>query len=104
MVAARLNGRIDFLRLETYNQGRQIDWGFMSAYRRSKHFEAKYLLLSNVSFLINFLPLQHIFALVQREVYQIPKYPVKVTLVRLHRAVKKRCVAIWSNNIKDINS
>lgn len=37
LVAARLNGRIDFLRLETYNQGRQIDWGFMSAYRRSKH-------------------------------------------------------------------
>lgn len=36
LVAARLNGRIDFLRLETYNQGRQIDWGFMSAYRRSK--------------------------------------------------------------------
>lgn len=35
LVAARLNGRIDFLRLETYNQGRQIDWGFMSAYRRS---------------------------------------------------------------------
>lgn len=36
LVAARLNGKIDFLRLETYNQGRQIDWGFMSAYRRSK--------------------------------------------------------------------
>lgn len=36
LVAARLSGRIDFLRLETYNQGRQIDWGFMSAYRRSK--------------------------------------------------------------------
>lgn len=37
VVAARLNGRIDFLRLETYNQGRQIDWGFMSAYRRSEY-------------------------------------------------------------------
>lgn len=36
VVAARLNGRIEFLRLETYNQGRQIDWGFMSAYRRSE--------------------------------------------------------------------
>lgn len=35
VVTARLSGRIDFLRLETYNQGRQIDWGFMSAYRRS---------------------------------------------------------------------
>lgn len=37
VVASRLSGRIDFLRLETYNQGRQIDWGFMSAYRRSKY-------------------------------------------------------------------
>lgn len=36
IVAARLSGRIDFLRLQTYNQGRQIDWSFMSAYRRSK--------------------------------------------------------------------
>lgn len=36
VVAARLSGRIDFLRLESYNQGRHIDWGFTSAYRRSK--------------------------------------------------------------------
>ncbi|KAL9694647.1 hypothetical protein quinque_013932 [Culex quinquefasciatus] len=35
VVAARLSGRIDFLRLETYTQGRQIDWGFTSAYRRT---------------------------------------------------------------------
>lgn len=35
VVAARLSGRIDFLRLESYNQGRHIDWGFTSAYRRS---------------------------------------------------------------------
>lgn len=38
VIAARLSGRIDFLRLETYTQGRQIDWGFTSAYRRSKFF------------------------------------------------------------------
>ncbi|KAL9705370.1 hypothetical protein quinque_008888 [Culex quinquefasciatus] len=35
VVAARLSGRIDFLRLETYTQGRQFDWGFTSAYRRT---------------------------------------------------------------------
>ncbi|EDS28496.1 conserved hypothetical protein [Culex quinquefasciatus] len=35
VVAARLSGRIDFLQLETYTQGRQIDWGFTSAYRRT---------------------------------------------------------------------
>ncbi|EDS45588.1 sterol regulatory element binding protein cleavage-activating protein [Culex quinquefasciatus] len=39
VVAARLSGRIDFLRLETYTQGRQFDWGFTSAYRRT-HFPA----------------------------------------------------------------
>lgn len=46
LVAARLSGRIDFLRLETYNQGRQIDWGFMSAYRRSK---SSYLLFYSIT-------------------------------------------------------
>ncbi|XP_052897024.1 sterol regulatory element-binding protein cleavage-activating protein isoform X1 [Anopheles moucheti] len=35
VIAARLSGRIDFFRLETYTQGRQIDWGFTSAYRRT---------------------------------------------------------------------
>lgn len=35
VVAARLSGKIDFLRLETHTQGRQIDWNFTSAYRRS---------------------------------------------------------------------
>ncbi|KAL9694253.1 hypothetical protein quinque_013538 [Culex quinquefasciatus] len=35
VVAARLGDRIDFLRLETYTQCWQIDWGFTSAYRRS---------------------------------------------------------------------
>ncbi|XP_058460282.1 sterol regulatory element-binding protein cleavage-activating protein isoform X2 [Malaya genurostris] len=35
VVVARLSGRMDFLRLETYTQGRQIDWGFTSAYRRT---------------------------------------------------------------------
>uniref|UniRef100_A0A336MGS4 Sterol regulatory element-binding protein cleavage-activating protein n=1 Tax=Culicoides sonorensis TaxID=179676 RepID=A0A336MGS4_CULSO len=35
VVAVRLSGRIDFLRLETYTQGRQIDWGFTSTMRRS---------------------------------------------------------------------
>ncbi|KFB47933.1 hypothetical protein ZHAS_00015995 [Anopheles sinensis] len=37
VIAARLSGRIDFFRLETYTQGRQIDWGFTSAYRRSMY-------------------------------------------------------------------
>ncbi|KAJ6645206.1 Sterol regulatory element-binding protein cleavage-activating protein, partial [Pseudolycoriella hygida] len=35
VIAARLSGRIDFLRLETYNQGRHIDWGFTTAYKRT---------------------------------------------------------------------
>ncbi|KAG4069729.1 hypothetical protein HA402_008567 [Bradysia odoriphaga] len=35
VIAARLSGRIDFLRLETYNKGRHIDWGFTTAYRRT---------------------------------------------------------------------
>jgi WD domain, G-beta repeat len=35
VVAARISGRIDFYRLETYTQGRQIDWNFTSAYRRT---------------------------------------------------------------------
>lgn len=35
VVAARLSGRVDFLRLETYTQGRHIDWNFTSAYRRT---------------------------------------------------------------------
>ncbi|KAL9705670.1 hypothetical protein quinque_009188 [Culex quinquefasciatus] len=35
VVAAQLSDRIDFLRLKTYTKGRQIDWGFTSAYRRT---------------------------------------------------------------------
>ncbi|ALC41168.1 SCAP [Drosophila busckii] len=35
VIVARLNGRLDFYRLETYYKGRQIDWGFTSAYRRT---------------------------------------------------------------------
>ncbi|XP_058826935.1 uncharacterized protein LOC131686921 [Topomyia yanbarensis] len=35
VIVARLSGRIDFLRLETYTQGCQIDWGFTSAYGRT---------------------------------------------------------------------
>ena len=35
---ARLCGRLDFYRLETYYKGKQIDWGFTSAYRRSMLF------------------------------------------------------------------
>ncbi|KAH8372904.1 hypothetical protein KR009_007686 [Drosophila setifemur] len=38
VIVARLNGRLDFYRLETYYKGKQIDWGFTSAYRRSKVF------------------------------------------------------------------
>lgn len=36
VIVARLNGRLDFYRLETYYKGKQIDWGFTSAYRRSE--------------------------------------------------------------------
>lgn len=36
VVAAKLNGTIDFLQLESYSEGQQIDWGFTS-YRRSKY-------------------------------------------------------------------
>ncbi|KAH8297118.1 hypothetical protein KR044_005094 [Drosophila immigrans] len=35
VIVARLNGRLDFYRLETYYKGKQIDWGFTSAYRRT---------------------------------------------------------------------
>jgi hypothetical protein len=35
VVAARLSGRIDFYRLETYTQNKKIDWNFTSAYRRT---------------------------------------------------------------------
>ncbi|KAI4480537.1 hypothetical protein M0804_010090 [Polistes exclamans] len=34
VVAAKLNGSIDFLHLESYSEGQQIDWGFTS-YRRT---------------------------------------------------------------------
>lgn len=51
VIAARLSGRIDFLRLETYNQGRHIDWGFTSAYRRSMlHFSVPILVKSKFKF------------------------------------------------------
>lgn len=35
VIAARLCGTLDFLQLQTYNQGRPIDWNFTSAYRRT---------------------------------------------------------------------
>ncbi|GLV41628.1 SREBP cleavage activating protein [Carabus blaptoides fortunei] len=35
VVVAKLNGVLDFLQLQSYSQGRQIDWGFTSAYRRT---------------------------------------------------------------------
>ncbi|KYQ48506.1 Sterol regulatory element-binding protein cleavage-activating protein [Trachymyrmex zeteki] len=34
VVAAKLNGAVDFLQLESYSEGQQIDWGFTS-YRRT---------------------------------------------------------------------
>ncbi|XP_017876182.1 sterol regulatory element-binding protein cleavage-activating protein [Ceratina calcarata] len=34
VIAAKLNGSIDFLQLESYSEGQQIDWGFTS-YRRT---------------------------------------------------------------------
>lgn len=36
VIAARLSGKIEFLRLETYTQGVHIDWQFTSAYRRNR--------------------------------------------------------------------
>lgn len=35
VVAAKLSGVVDFLELESYSYGRQMDWGF-TAYRRSE--------------------------------------------------------------------
>ncbi|XP_055390295.1 sterol regulatory element-binding protein cleavage-activating protein [Condylostylus longicornis] len=35
VIAAKLSGRLDFYRLETYYKGKQIDWSFTSAYRRT---------------------------------------------------------------------
>uniref|UniRef100_A0A1A9WHD4 Sterol regulatory element-binding protein cleavage-activating protein n=1 Tax=Glossina brevipalpis TaxID=37001 RepID=A0A1A9WHD4_9MUSC len=35
VIVARLCGRLDFYRLETYYKGKQIDWNFTSAYRRN---------------------------------------------------------------------
>ncbi|XP_045470595.1 sterol regulatory element-binding protein cleavage-activating protein isoform X1 [Harmonia axyridis] len=35
VIAARLYGNIDFFILQTYNQGRPIDWNFTVAYRRT---------------------------------------------------------------------
>lgn len=35
VIVARLNGSLDFLQLESYSEGQQIDWGFTS-YRRSR--------------------------------------------------------------------
>ncbi|KAL3283167.1 hypothetical protein HHI36_006319 [Cryptolaemus montrouzieri] len=35
VVAARLYGSLDFFMLQTYNQGRPIDWNFTVAYRRT---------------------------------------------------------------------
>lgn len=35
VVAARLQGTLDFLQLQSYSQGRPIDWNFTCAYRRT---------------------------------------------------------------------
>lgn len=35
VVAAKLSGSVDFLELESYSHGHQMDWGF-TAYRRSE--------------------------------------------------------------------
>lgn len=35
VIAGKLCGRLNYLRLETYYKGKQIDWGFTSAYRRT---------------------------------------------------------------------
>lgn len=53
-----------------------------------------------------FIHMQHTFELVQLGVYQIRSYLVLVNmiLVRLHRAVMRRCDVIWNTSIKGINS
>lgn len=35
VIATRLCGSIDFLQLQTYTQGRPVDWNFSCAYRRT---------------------------------------------------------------------
>ncbi|ENN74406.1 hypothetical protein YQE_08991, partial [Dendroctonus ponderosae] len=35
VIAARLCGSLDFLQLQTFNQGRPVDWNFTCAYRRT---------------------------------------------------------------------
>ena len=45
VVAAKLTGSIDFLELESYSHGRQMDWGF-TAYRRSRYSFANHSILS----------------------------------------------------------
>lgn len=35
VIAARLYGTLDLFQLQTYNQGKPIDWNFTSAYRRT---------------------------------------------------------------------
>lgn len=35
VIAVRLCGSLDLLQLQTYNQGRPIDWNFTIAYRRT---------------------------------------------------------------------
>jgi hypothetical protein len=57
LIVARLNGRLDFLRLETYTQGRQIDWSFTSAYRRSKYLYLFLLICNHIEFHLS--SLQH---------------------------------------------
>lgn len=35
VIAAHLHGTLDFLQLQTYSQGKPIDWNFTCAYRRT---------------------------------------------------------------------
>lgn len=35
VIAAHINGALDFLQLQTYSQGKPIDWNFTCAYRRT---------------------------------------------------------------------
>lgn len=58
VIVTRLSGRIEFLKLETYTQGRHIDWGFTSAYRRSIYL---FFLSTKISYLKSYcLLLAHI--------------------------------------------
>lgn len=60
VVAAKLSGSVDFLQLESYSEGQQIDWGFTS-YRRSRFvYKCLRLLFQSILHYIIFFLLAHV--------------------------------------------